>query len=83
MLTKGTLFVYLQVTNVINVQPSVLDGINIVIPQFLNIFHTMHDRCMASLQVIFVFSQFLLFLVFTHRIDKRSYLFVAIFDSIV
>jgi len=81
MLTKGTLFVYLQVTNVINVQPSVLDGINIVIPQFLNIFHTMHDRCMASLQVIFVV--FPLFLVVTLNIDKRSYLFVAIFDSIV
>ncbi|ONL94675.1 Ubiquitin system component Cue protein [Zea mays] len=40
------------VTNVINVQPSVLDDINIVIPQFLNIFHTMHDRCMTSLQVL-------------------------------
>ncbi|CAD6210094.1 unnamed protein product [Miscanthus lutarioriparius] len=37
------------VTNVINVQPSVLDGINIVIPQFLNIFHTMHDRCSLQL----------------------------------
>ena len=81
MLTKGTLFVYLQVTNVINVQPSVLDGINIVIPQFLNIFHTMHDRCMTSLQVIFVV--FPLFLVVTLNIDKMSYLFVAIFDSIV
>jgi len=40
------------VTNTINVQPNVLDGINIVIPQFLSIFHTMHDRCMTSLQVL-------------------------------
>jgi activating signal cointegrator complex subunit 2 len=40
------------VTNAINVQPNVLDGINIVIPQFLGIFHTMHDRCMTSLQVL-------------------------------
>ncbi|XP_062216481.1 uncharacterized protein LOC133916703 [Phragmites australis] len=40
------------VTNAINVQPNVLDSINIVIPQFLNIFHTMHDRCMTSLQVL-------------------------------
>ncbi|KAJ1298311.1 hypothetical protein BS78_01G443000 [Paspalum vaginatum] len=40
------------VTNAINVQPNVLDGINTVVPQFLNIFHTMHDRCMASLQVL-------------------------------
>ncbi|KAL6645622.1 hypothetical protein ACP70R_017230 [Stipagrostis hirtigluma subsp. patula] len=40
------------VTNAINVQPNVLDGINVVIPQFLDIFHTMHDRCMTSLQVL-------------------------------
>ncbi|RLN17228.1 hypothetical protein C2845_PM02G34060 [Panicum miliaceum] len=40
------------VTNAIDVQPNVLDGINIVIPQFLGIFHTMHDRCMTSLQVL-------------------------------
>ncbi|RCV46029.1 hypothetical protein SETIT_9G499500v2 [Setaria italica] len=40
------------VTNAINVQPNALDGINIVIPEFLGIFHTMHDRCMASLQVL-------------------------------
>ncbi|OEL22334.1 hypothetical protein BAE44_0016648 [Dichanthelium oligosanthes] len=40
------------VTNAINVQPNVLDGINIVIPQFLDIFHTMHDRCMTSLQAL-------------------------------
>lgn len=40
------------VTNAINVQPNVLDDINIVIPQFLNIFHTMYDRCMTSLQVL-------------------------------
>ncbi|XP_062210268.1 uncharacterized protein LOC133911853 [Phragmites australis] len=40
------------VTNAINVQPNVLDSINIAIPQFLGIFHTMHDRCMTSLQVL-------------------------------
>ncbi|WVZ55900.1 hypothetical protein U9M48_006501 [Paspalum notatum var. saurae] len=40
------------VTNAINVQPNVLDGINIVVPQFLNIFHPMHDRCMTSLQLL-------------------------------
>jgi hypothetical protein len=43
---------YTQVTNAINVQPKVLDDINIVIFQFLKIFHTMHERCMTSLQVI-------------------------------
>ncbi|KAK3150795.1 hypothetical protein QOZ80_3AG0237900 [Eleusine coracana subsp. coracana] len=40
------------VTNAINVQPNVLDGVNITIPQFLKIFHTMHERCMTSLQVL-------------------------------
>ncbi|GJN30631.1 hypothetical protein PR202_gb18953 [Eleusine coracana subsp. coracana] len=40
------------VTNAINVQPNVLDGVNIAIPQFLKIFHTMHERCMTSLQVL-------------------------------
>ncbi|KAL6867642.1 hypothetical protein ACP4OV_015666 [Aristida adscensionis] len=40
------------VTNAITVQPNVLDGINAVIAQFLDIFHTMHDRCMTSLQVL-------------------------------
>jgi hypothetical protein len=43
---------YTQVTNAIDVQPNVMDDINIVILQFLKIFHTMHQRCMASLQVI-------------------------------
>uniref|UniRef100_A0A0A9DH47 Uncharacterized protein n=1 Tax=Arundo donax TaxID=35708 RepID=A0A0A9DH47_ARUDO len=40
------------VTNAISVQPNVLDSINIVIPQFLDVSHTMHDRCMSSLQVL-------------------------------
>ncbi|CAN6321026.1 unnamed protein product [Urochloa humidicola] len=40
------------VTNAINVQPIVLDGINIVIPKFLELFYTMHDRCITSLQVL-------------------------------
>jgi hypothetical protein len=44
----------IQVTNAINVQPNVLDNINIAILQFLRIFHTMHERCMTSLQVIYV-----------------------------
>ncbi|VAH87923.1 unnamed protein product [Triticum turgidum subsp. durum] len=33
------------VTNAIVVQPNLLDGINTVLPQFLDIFHTMQDRC--------------------------------------
>uniref|UniRef100_A0A453IQQ5 CUE domain-containing protein n=1 Tax=Aegilops tauschii subsp. strangulata TaxID=200361 RepID=A0A453IQQ5_AEGTS len=40
------------VTNAIVVQPNLLDGINTVLPQFLDIFHTMQDRCMDSLQVL-------------------------------
>ncbi|VAI08619.1 unnamed protein product [Triticum turgidum subsp. durum] len=40
------------VTNAIIVQPNLLDGINTVLPQFLDIFHTMQDRCMDSLQVL-------------------------------
>uniref|UniRef100_A0A0E0KA87 CUE domain-containing protein n=1 Tax=Oryza punctata TaxID=4537 RepID=A0A0E0KA87_ORYPU len=40
------------VENAINVQPNILDGINIVLPQFLGIFHTMQERCMKSLQVL-------------------------------
>ena len=43
-----------QVTNAITVQPNVLDDINIVLPQFLGIFQTMQERCMKSLQVIFL-----------------------------
>ncbi|KAM0860052.1 hypothetical protein ACQ4PT_046777 [Festuca glaucescens] len=38
------------VTNAITVQPNVIDDINIVLPQFLDIFHTMQERCMKSLQ---------------------------------
>ncbi|KAF0899210.1 hypothetical protein E2562_015567 [Oryza meyeriana var. granulata] len=40
------------VENAINVQPNILDNINIVLPQFLGIFHTMQERCMKSLQVL-------------------------------
>uniref|UniRef100_A0A0D9VQX9 CUE domain-containing protein n=1 Tax=Leersia perrieri TaxID=77586 RepID=A0A0D9VQX9_9ORYZ len=40
------------VRNAINIQPNILDGINIVLPQFLSIFHTMQERCMKSLQVL-------------------------------
>ncbi|KAG8073919.1 hypothetical protein GUJ93_ZPchr0006g41524 [Zizania palustris] len=40
------------VTNAINVQPNILDGINIALPQFLSISHTMQERCMKSLQVL-------------------------------
>jgi hypothetical protein len=52
LLLMRSMFMYTQVTNAINVQPKVLDDINIVIFQFLKIFHTMHERCMTSLQVI-------------------------------
>jgi len=69
------------VTNTINVQPNVLDGINIVIPQFLSIFHTMHDRCMTSLQVIFAICSYTLY----SLIELIKYLIylIAIFHSIV
>ncbi|KAE8788428.1 Activating signal cointegrator 1 complex subunit 2 [Hordeum vulgare] len=40
------------VTNAIVVQPNLLNGISTVLPQFLDIFHTMQDRCMDSLQVL-------------------------------
>uniref|UniRef100_A0ACD5TV22 Uncharacterized protein n=1 Tax=Avena sativa TaxID=4498 RepID=A0ACD5TV22_AVESA len=40
------------VTNAISMQPNVLDDINIVLPKFLDIFHTMQERCMKSLQVL-------------------------------
>ncbi|XP_047089748.1 activating signal cointegrator 1 complex subunit 2-like [Lolium rigidum] len=38
------------VINAITVHPNVLDDINIVLRQFLDIFHTMQERCMKSLQ---------------------------------
>ncbi|KAF0890171.1 hypothetical protein E2562_038527 [Oryza meyeriana var. granulata] len=41
-----------KVENAINVQPNILDNINIVLPQFLGIFHAMQERCMKSLQVL-------------------------------
>ncbi|CAL4929679.1 unnamed protein product [Urochloa decumbens] len=40
------------VTNAINVQPNVLDGVNIAIPEFFRIFHEMNDRCTTYLQVL-------------------------------
>ncbi|XP_006649591.1 activating signal cointegrator 1 complex subunit 2 [Oryza brachyantha] len=40
------------VENAVSVQPNILDGINIALPQFLGIFHTMQQRCMKSLQVL-------------------------------
>jgi hypothetical protein len=41
-------------TNTISAHLNVLVGINIVVLQFLHIFHTMHERCMESLKVIFI-----------------------------
>lgn len=62
--TEKSMFAYIQVTNAMNAQPNILDDVNIVIPQFLKIFHTMHERCMTSLQVISFF--FYIYIVFTH-----------------
>ncbi|XP_073105142.1 uncharacterized protein [Elaeis guineensis] len=42
----------LLVTNAIKAQPKLLDNISSVVTHFLNIVHTMHQRCSSSIEVL-------------------------------
>lgn len=42
-----------QVTNAIKAQPKLQDNLSMVASHFLSIFHTMHQRCRSSLEVIY------------------------------
>nr|GEV07537.1 hypothetical protein [Tanacetum cinerariifolium] len=42
----------ITVTNAINVQPSIHDSFSAAISHFLNIVHTMYERCTTSLEVL-------------------------------